>query len=244
MAQVTTFFELFYPNGRIPAVEEVEDGVLFGLQGTDEGTLVAGGGGNEWTIEELVTAIRADLTDPLILPVQAIAEQQDENTVLLQAIQNFLSSETYYTLVLEENQYTSRSILELMVGRTNVLKWANLENDDEEEAAVATLIDDRIMFAISRAGARLHELLARSRYNLPLTPLSEELVANVTGLAACYLYEARGALEFDQQTNTVEHQLAFYRKRFESYVKNILAGRIIFEDQSVAKTLQTTPSVT
>lgn len=150
---------------------------------------------------------------------------------------------TVFSLVLTSGQYCDQELLELLVGASNLQKWANLENGDVLDVDVLAKIDERITLAIARAESQTDDLLRGTRYAVPIHPVSVEMASTVAGLAACFLYEARGALEFDQQLKDVEHQLAFYRQRYDRWIRGVVGGKIRLGTQTVGKKTTTTPQV-
>jgi len=140
----------------------------------------------------------------------------------------------------QEFFYCDRDLVELIFGTANIVIWANLENADTEDANVIALIDKRVSLAINTAEAATDDRLRGTRYKLPLNPVSIEVSNIVAGYAGALLYDGRGALEQTSE-GEADHHLAFYKKRWQTWVQGVIAGKIELAGQTDAAV--NTPSV-
>ena len=114
--------------------------------------------------------------------------------------------------------YSTRSDLELIFGKSNLDKWADLNN-----AEVATEIAARITWAISLADERIDDRLRDGIYDVPLVTSSRTIIDVSARLAACFLYMSRGLIDPE---DTAKNQLKMHQDYAESQLNDILAGRI------------------
>lgn len=122
--------------------------------------------------------------------------------------------------------YCQRSDVEAVFGPSNVLKWADIENDGDVDAIAA-----RVASAIAWATEEINDKLRGGPYTIPLTGLSVapalpttvvDLTANLAGV---WLYESRGVQDFSEETGTPYHRLQWNRKRAYDAMKEIRAGQ-------------------
>lgn len=105
--------------------------------------------------------------------------------------------------------YCTRADIEDLFGVSNVEKWADLDNDLDQDN-----IDDRITRAITEASDDIDEVMRGGPYDIPIvvtggstTPTG---ITNIAAtLAGVWLYTKRGIEDFDQEEGTAKHKLAF-----------------------------------
>lgn len=120
--------------------------------------------------------------------------------------------------------YATREELELLFGKSNVEKWADLEN--EEDAGHITTRIDR---AIKHADNRVDSMLRRSRFRVPLSPVPDVIVDIATRLAGVWLYESRGVQDWNEETGRPAHKLQWHKQEAERVLRAIQAGQIDLE---------------
>ena len=149
---------------------------------------------------------------------------------------------TVFSLVLNAGEYCNRTLLETIFGVENIQEWANPDNGDIAEQAVLDDIDDRVTWAINVAETRTNDRLRNSRVTIPLEDISLDTASTIAGLAGGLLFEVRGSREHTGDGN-VAHQLAFYQKRWENWIRNLVTGRIVLNDQNASDAPSTAPRV-
>jgi len=124
--------------------------------------------------------------------------------------------------------YCSRDDVEDIYGIANVARWADLENNEDEDE-----IGARELKARQKAYTELNSLMRNKRYVTPFTaPLPDEIVELAATYAGLWLYESRGAVDQDEQGNRV-HRYALKRKEFYRKVKAIVVGGRDLEGQTL-----------
>lgn len=118
----------------------------------------------------------------------------------------------------------------LAFGRTNVRKWADLDNTNVQGS-----IDARMMWAREQAYDELNSRLASSRYHFPLsgTTFPAILVRMEAYLAGVLLYESRGVTDVGDD-GKAQHALMWHRKRVDEFVCDIHAKRIELLDAELS----------
>ena len=119
--------------------------------------------------------------------------------------------------------YSADTDLYLAFGRTNVRKWADVQND-----GLNANITDRIAWAISNADSELDAKLSKSRYQFPLDANSNVppiLTRMSAYLAGVLLYESRGVTDVGQD-GKAQHALMWHRQRVDEFVRDIHGRRL------------------
>jgi hypothetical protein len=125
-------------------------------------------------------------------------------------------------------------------GRSNVRKWADVNND-----AVEAHILERIEWARDGAYAYLNDKLRFSPYQFPLSaPASgDSYPFTVIRMEAYYagvlLYESRGVTDYNQMTGAPIHALAFFKKEVESFIADLITRRITLDVAPAIETSST-----
>ena len=97
-----------------------------------------------------------------------------------------------------EDLYTSRTLLEDMYGKYNILKWADQDGTEDQNE-----IEARIYRAILRTMAEMDGKLSNGAYAVPFTNPIPAIIEDIaTTLAGCRLYAARAMFspDFDKMT--------------------------------------------
>jgi hypothetical protein len=116
--------------------------------------------------------------------------------------------------------YAERADVEIVYGRTNVEKWASLDNDQDEEQ-----IGDRITWACCLATERLNNDLRNGPYEIPFLEPCREVVDLTARLAGTILYDSRGITDTNTDGNPMDN-LAVHRRFVKNRVVEICQGRV------------------
>lgn len=117
--------------------------------------------------------------------------------------------------------YATRELVESQYGATNVAKWADLNNNGDEDEVTA-----RIDWALAEADLFIDSRLADGPYEIPFSdtpPLIASLAAKQTGVV---LYESRGVSDFNAETGRAQHQLMFQKSEVEKTLRGIVTNKI------------------
>lgn len=116
--------------------------------------------------------------------------------------------------------YPTREDLEDVFGRSNVIKWADLDNEGDEEH-IAT----RIEWALCAATEWLNNKLRYGPYIIPFeSPYPIEVVHVTSRVAGIALYESRGVTDTTEDGTPVD-ALQVHREAADKFVEEILSGR-------------------
>lgn len=119
--------------------------------------------------------------------------------------------------------YCARADIEAVFGPSNVLIWADLDED-----ADASNITARITLAISVASEEIDDAVRLMHYTVPLADASQTTPVTITNLAATmagiWLYEARGSQDFDEKTGAPYHRLAFRLEWAKRFIEQLRTG--------------------
>jgi hypothetical protein len=113
----------------------------------------------------------------------------------------------------------------MIYGPTNVEKWADLENDGDEDH-----IEERITWARRTATIRINNRLRGGPYAIPFeAPYPREVVEMSARLAGTLLYDSRGITDQGLDDEPI-HQLAPHRKMVERWMLQIHSRRIRIDE--------------
>lgn len=118
-------------------------------------------------------------------------------------------------------RYAQRADLELIFGRLNLDRWADLDGNADTET-----IEARIENACELAGAEIEDILRHRRYKFPLTP-SKTLTDLVAKMAGLHLHDCRGIIDDMSSTDTVSR----IRNEVERKIAQIRAGEVYLEGE-------------
>jgi len=137
--------------------------------------------------------------------------------------------------------YATREDVESIFGARNVIKWADLDNEND-----AGDIDDRVTWALDLATEMLDNRLFEGPYVVPFDTAPLEVVQSTARLAGVLLYEARGIPAVDGDGNPI-NQVAPHKKAVDDFVKGVMSGTIRFaaltRTRSTPKVIKVTPRV-
>ena len=113
----------------------------------------------------------------------------------------------------------SRAGMELVFGADNIAKWADVDNNDDQD-----VISARITWALGLADTDINTELRNSRYDTPLTePTDSKVVWIADVFAGVHLYESRGITDADENES---HQLKPMHDKAMKALMRIVAGAI------------------
>jgi hypothetical protein len=136
--------------------------------------------------------------------------------------------------------YSTDGDLELAFGRTNVRKWADVNND-----GVAADVAARLEWAREAAYAELNDRLRKSPYQFPLAePGSGDaypatVVRMEAYLAGVLLYESRGVTDVNQVTGQPIHALMWHRRAVDRFVTDLCTRRMTLDVEPPVETSET-----
>jgi hypothetical protein len=125
-------------------------------------------------------------------------------------------------------------------GRSNVRKWADVNNDQVESHVL-----ERLEWAREGAYAYLNDKLRKSSYQFPLAaPASgDSYPFTVVRMEAYYagvlLYESRGVTDVNPVTGAPMHALSFFKKEVESFIADVITRRITLDVAPAIETSST-----
>lgn len=120
--------------------------------------------------------------------------------------------------------YCTREDIDREYGRTNVDKWADLENTESGDD-----IDDRVDWAIALGDVEIDDRLRDGPYAIPFTSPPRRIVRLCAIWAGLMLYQSRGSTDFDADGNA-QDQYQHQRRYFDESLKKIHGGLYKFED--------------
>lgn len=119
-------------------------------------------------------------------------------------------------------KYATREDIESIFGEDNLIKWADLDGDREEDD-----IEDRIGFYLCEASTIVDGRLHGGPYSIPFTsPFPRRVTAITARLAGCLIYEARGYLESDEDLVNPRKVMAQYHKEVIKWLSDVRARRV------------------
>jgi phage gp36-like protein len=124
-----------------------------------------------------------------------------------------------------EDTYSTDDDMELAFGRSNLLKWADVDNNRDWDA-----VKRRMTWARTQAKAELDARLRDSAYQFPLDITNRCLIPTLLTrmeayLAAVLLYESRGVTDVGPD-GKAQHALMWHRQRVEQFIKQIFARQV------------------
>ncbi|MBQ2622303.1 MAG: DUF1320 family protein [Thermoguttaceae bacterium] len=120
----------------------------------------------------------------------------------------------------EERIYVNRDMLELIFGKANINRWADLDGDDD-----AFKIQQRINFAIQTASSYIETVLrGRNYHNVIIDSSIRRLIAQI---AALHLYDAREMIDGDSAAD----KMSMVRTQVDEYLGKIRRGEIILKGE-------------
>lgn len=113
--------------------------------------------------------------------------------------------------------YSTLEKLELMFGRANIQRWADLDGD-RNAVAIAERVTERLL----ESEEYINERMVQGRYTVPFSPVPRRIVVMTTLFAGVLLYDGRQiAGSREMRDEVVRH-----RKEFTKYLREILRGQL------------------
>lgn len=116
--------------------------------------------------------------------------------------------------------YANRIDMENIFGASNILIWADINNDGN-----AQTIDARILWSLILSYSLVNSKLEGGIYRVPLQGSYPMIIYAQASIAATKLYESRGLTNTDAEGNPI-HQLANHEKEAFKFLNQIRAGVI------------------
>ena len=108
-------------------------------------------------------------------------------------------------------------------GQLNIYKWANIESLDDNDEDYETNIQGRITKAITLATADINDKLRGGPYEIPFTNTSLTATVNYICIlkAGIWLYEWRGADDYNFEDGRVTHRYSFLSDRADKMLEQL-----------------------
>lgn len=116
--------------------------------------------------------------------------------------------------------YAARTDIELIFGKANVKRWADVDNVGSEAT-----IELRVDWALELATEQIENRIRFAAYELPIEELPLELVDCCARLAGVLLYESRGFEDSEDSDGT--HKLIGHRKQAMRFIGSVSSGRVV-----------------
>jgi phage gp36-like protein len=127
------------------------------------------------------------------------------------------------------NVYATCKDLTILFGRDNINKWADLNNNGDEDE-----IEERKIWSLRIASRRIDDRLRGGPYLVPFAlPYPESLVDATAKLAGVILYEGPRGLS---DTDEGDHALIGYKNEVQVWLASALNGRVRFRGVSSTRT--------
>lgn len=133
--------------------------------------------------------------------------------------------------ICSEPTYATRTQVELIFGSTNVRKWADVENNDDDDTVQA-----RICWALNTSYAYLNDRLFGGPYEVPFDDVPTSLQVMSARYAGVLLYESRGVTDLAEDGQS-KHQLSAHRDMVEKFINGVLARRVRFPSVTPSMTV-------
>jgi phage gp36-like protein len=132
--------------------------------------------------------------------------------------------------------YADRADIELIFGNTNVVTWADVDNDGDD-----TLIVNRICWALQLSHYQINDRLTGGAYVIPFViPYPVQIIDCCARLAGVLLYESRGIIDATD-TQKPRNTVTYHRDLVEKTLRAVLDGRMQFLGQMVATNVMIVP---
>lgn len=143
---------------------------------------------------------------------------------------NNLAGEDSQTIC-DEPMYAARTDIELIFGRTNVQKWADLDNEEDQD-----FISSRICWALAESRAAFDDRLRGGPYTVPFEePYPRQIIVMSARLAGVILYDSRGVADSADEDNP-NHALTMHRKMVEKFFQKVLGDQIRLDQEHTVNT--------
>ena len=126
--------------------------------------------------------------------------------------------------------YSGRTDIELIFGKTNTKKWADVDNESTpEETQEPDAIGERICWALNQAYEHINDRLLGGYYTVPFAntvdvPLPQQIRSMSARLAGVMLYDARGIVDATGEPAT--DTITPHRKMVDKFLTGLLAGTV------------------
>lgn len=126
--------------------------------------------------------------------------------------------------------YAVRADLDLIFGRDNVSKWADLNNNEDADE-----IAQRVCWALAEAKDYFDDRLRGGPYSIPFEETyPDQIVSMSARWAGVLLYDSRGVQ--DSEDENPRHKLSYHRDAVKKFLREVHAGRIRLEGVDLVAT--------
>lgn len=117
--------------------------------------------------------------------------------------------------------YANRSDIELIFGKLNTSKWADVDN-----LGVTDDIEARICWALQNSEAYLNDMLNGGPHSVPIaSPFPVQLIVECARKAGTILYDSRGVTDVDADGRP-QDSLKMHRDQTQRFIKQIVSGQM------------------
>ena len=186
--------------------------------------------GNGWTTDDRGFNLRVEPDGGTNAPFPDPATTYLVRVTLAHATLGSIVVEFYVSTLRELSAaLCSRRDLEEVFGSDNIVKWADVSSDGDQDKIMA-----RIGWACSTATAYVYGRLRSGPYAIPFATPDPIVVDATARIAAAILYDARGAQAVDATTGAPENLLSPHRKRAELTLSKLIAGALVLSAEEVS----------
>jgi phage gp36-like protein len=129
--------------------------------------------------------------------------------------------------------YITQSNIEDVFGVNNIVRWSNVDNDNE------TVDATRIARSILIADDFIDDHFRNSQYKVPFTTVPRKIVDWAAKWAGIWLYESRGLADDNEEGNKLQKM----KEKTEQEISECLAGMIKLNAVRVDATVPTAPFI-
>ena len=117
--------------------------------------------------------------------------------------------------------YAERSDIELIFGKANVAKWADVDNEENLND-----IEGRINWSLESSHNEINSRLLGGPYTIPfITPYPQPIVVQCARMSGIMLYDSRGITDFSED-GLPKHQLFYHKELCKNFFNFILSRRL------------------
>lgn len=115
--------------------------------------------------------------------------------------------------------YAERTDVELIFGRTNIYKWADVDNEEDDD-----FVAQRICWALQESYAYFNDRLRSGPYTIPFSTPPARVISMSARWAGVILYDARGISDTSDDKQP-KHQLSAHRDMVVKFLNELLSSK-------------------
>jgi len=141
--------------------------------------------------------------------------------------------------------YATAADIYTVFGQANVYKWANIDSLASDHADYETDIQARITKALTVATVDINDKLRGGPYEVPFTDTSLTATINYACVlkAGVWLYEWRGADDFDYEKGRLVHRYSFLMDRADKLLEQVRRDARRLSSQTTTNTRKRNPGI-